>query len=299
MNNTLALNPSQAAKASIFKGSKSFSLASLLFDPGTKTAAWNLYSWCRYVDDQIDQGDPQEAEKKCLRLAQNTAQCFEQVEKRQSNKLLSHPWIELDQVLRTHPIPQKYFEDLLRGMRWDATQKNFMAADEAQLLDYCYCVAGTVGLMMASIMGVKQAAVLEKAKSLGIAMQLTNISRDIKEDFLNGRVYIPKNWLENLTITQDTFVKPQEQAKLIQQRQRLLEMADQYYEKGFQGIAALPFRAALAVAAAAYIYQAIGVQIQKAPLKTLNERSRVSFLKKLFLIGKAFFKVLKTLPQRF
>ncbi|MCX7979357.1 MAG: squalene/phytoene synthase family protein, partial [Bdellovibrionaceae bacterium] len=123
----------------IQKGSKSFALASFFFNEEHRYGAWLLYSWCRFCDDAVDSVRGEEQRRALLKLEENTRACFLGLGP------TDHPWAGFQLLVRKYDVPQLYALDLLRGMRMDV--EGFVYRTRAELLDYCYCVAGTVGLM--------------------------------------------------------------------------------------------------------------------------------------------------------
>jgi 15-cis-phytoene synthase len=186
--------------------------------------------------------------------------------------------------------------DMLRGMKMDVEKKRFQTLDE--LLDYCYCVAGTVGLMMCHIMGVNDAKALKNAVDLGNAMQLTNITRDVLDDWNLGRIYFPLQWVRDSGIDHSLFGDPIYRQRWNKLSERLLREADQLYQSGWRGITHLPFRAAFAVAVAANVYKHIGKKVLSAGPQAWDQRRYVSLPKKIFIALKTIFKVSFHLKSR-
>ena len=153
----------------------------------------------------------------------------------------------------------------------DATEYSYETIEDTLL--YCYHVAGVVGVMMAMLMGVRDRAVLDRACDLGIALQLTNIARDIVPDHAVGRVYLPSDWLAEVGLTRDTMADPANRDKLYRVAERLLNTAEPYYRSARAGLAHLPFRSAWAVAAAANVYGAIGGEIRKHGTAAWDQRA--------------------------
>ena len=263
-----------SGKVAIMKGSKSFSIASLFFGRSEKEAAWLLYSWCRFVDDEIDQAPTIELARQKL--------C--EIENRTQKALADHanetgPYQSLGIISKKFSFNHKYPLDLIAGLRMDVEGAEIK--DEAYLLNYCYCVAGTVGLMMCAVMGVRSEKAFPHALALGQAMQLTNIARDIAEDLSRHRIYIPRTWLADEKISEQQFEEDSDSR--IQLSTRLLDLADQSYKMGFQGLKYLSFRSALAIAIAAYIYRAIGDEIRNDIPKSQRQRTVISLPKKIWL----------------
>ena len=229
----------------IRKGSKSFSLAARLFDPATRDAAFFLYGWCRYCDDQVDglgaAANPAVLHNRLAALRARTAAAF-------ASEPVEEPvFIALQYIARRYAIPSHYATELIEGMAMDVNATRYRSF--AELLLYCYRVAGTVGLMMAHVMGVRDEQALRHAAHLGIAMQLTNIARDVIEDAALSRVYLPLSWLDEAGINAAEIAAAKNRPALARIVARLLAEADRYYRSGDQGLWHLSFRSACAVAA--------------------------------------------------
>src|SRR5262245_29730545 len=188
----------------IRKGSKSFSLAAKLFDCDTRDAAFFLYGWCRYCDDQIDDlgktASQDELAKRIRVLKEDTATDFGFAKQREP------VFVTLQYVVHRYGIPAHYALELIEGMAMDARGTRYNSLKE--LLLYCYRVAGTVGLMMSHVMGLRDENALKHAADLGIGMQLTNIARDIREDAAMGRIYLPLTWLQEAEIPPAAVTAP-------------------------------------------------------------------------------------------
>lgn len=271
----------------IQKGSKSFFLASLFFDSRTKKACWDLYQWCRYCDDQIDQAADRSASRQAL---QKLRLQWQQAES-------GSPQFHLVRTLeRAYQIPESYFLDLLKGLEMDVEGRNYRSLRDLE--DYSYHVAGVVGVKMSYIMGVSDTKAFRHAIDLGIAMQLTNIARDVQEDFSNGRVYIPEEWLAERRIPKTCLLDLHFRDSLFQVVMRLLERADELYQEGYRGLRYLPWRAAFAVASAAEIYAQIGRKIRRGGPMVISQRVYVSKLEKLALLFKGFQRMIWSRYER-
>ena len=278
----------------IKSGSKSFATAAKLFNEETRDNAYMLYAWCRHCDDVIDNQElgfnsqPQDAEV--------TRRVLDQLkEKTQAaidNKPSDDPIFEgLRYVLKANEIPGRYPLELLEGFAMDAAEHQYKSFDET--LQYCYYVAGVVGLMMAYVMGARDEAALQRATDLGIAFQLTNISRDVREDALIGRVYLPEDWLAAAGIPPQELSNPEYSAALMKVVERLLNEADRYYASADQGLRALGFRSAWAVASARGVYKAIGDKVRERGVSALTERVVVRKRRKLLGIAEGMIDALK------
>ena len=273
------------------KGSKSFSLASLFFDSETKISSWYLYSWCRYCDDLVDFAKPEEIKNVVTDLRQCTLKAL------QGQAQQNHPWPALQMISAQHKLPTQYALDLIEGFERDALKKPIQ--DEADLLNYCYNVASAVGLMMCHIMTISSNEALKHAVALGRAMQMTNISRDVQEDFQHGRLYLPVTWLNEAGLNEKKFLEPKNRAQLYIVIRRLLAKAEENYQYGQRGLIYLPTRAAWAVASALRIYRAIGRKIENDIELSLNSRTTISKTHKILHVILASSDILFLLIKRF
>ncbi len=270
-------------RAVMKKGSKSFSLAALLFDRATREGAQYLYAWCRTCDDEIDnETDPTRALERLNALRAKTARAFQDLP-------VDDPAFEAFRSLcRTYSIDEQHAHELLEGMRMDV--EGAKIRNDEDLLLYCYRVAGVVGLMMAQVMGVKDDKALRHAVDTGLAMQMSNIARDIKEDFNRQRIYIPENWFQT---AQPSFSKPFQPQDFTSHVKRLLAEAETLYASGEAGLRYLPFRAALAVSAAQTIYREIGRKVLARGDSAWDSRTVVSKPRKIWLLLGAMAKVVR------
>lgn len=272
-------------------GSKSFALASLLFDAERRDAAFFLYGWCRHCDDEVDGSPFAEAserptvEKKRERLAalrEKTARAFGPLEQVPDEPV----FLAFHEVIRRYGVPRLYAEELLEGMAMDAEGAAYLDSRTLQL--YCWRVASVVGLMMCHVMGVSTPKALKKAADLGIAMQLTNIARDVATDAAMGRVYLPEDWLraEGLSPDPKSLMELRNREALVRVVGRLLDLAEQFYRSGNSGIRFLNFRSALAVSAASAVYRQIGRWVRRRGASAWDSRTVVpSAWKRWALVG--------------
>lgn len=277
------------AKAAIERGSKSFALAAKLFDAPTRDRAMLLYAWCRHTDDVIDgqilgQGRNDDTRPPSERLAE--------VEHFTELALAGTPqgdpaYHALAQVVHETGMPPQYPRDLVHGFRIDMEERAFHTFDDT--LTYCYHVAGCVGVMMAIVMGVdpRDRATLDRASDLGIAFQLNNIARDIIEDAMNSRRYIPDDWLADVGISPTNFAFPAQRRQLFRLLVRLVNQAELYEESARHGTPRLRNRAAWAVLAAARIYGNIGRKLADAGPEALETRMHTTKLEKLQAVSLA------------
>jgi len=265
--------------------SKSFALAGRLLPPGLRRDAAALYAWCRRCDDAVD--DPTASDDRALALRRLRRELDDvYAGTPQEDPVLGG----LQDVVRRHQLPRKFAEDLLEGMAMDVGVVRMASMD--QLLLYAYRAAGTVGLMMAHLMGVRDAATLRRAADLGIAMQLTNVCRDVAEDEQRGRVYLPADLLDGAPVPTRA---PATAARAVA---AVLGCAQTFYRSGDVGLARLPFRCAVAIRAARLIYAEIGGVVARRAFDVCAGRAVVSGRRKLFLLARAAAGAVLALPWR-
>lgn len=285
----------QRARESIRKGSKSFSTASMLFDRDTRDRAHLLYAWCRRCDDIADGQDSGGA----LKLDTSTAR-----HRVDAIRILSHralagqPTAEiafdaLGQVAAECRLTPEMVDDVIDGFALDSA--GWRPRTEADLMRYCFHVAGAVGVMMARIMGVAadDHETLDRACDLGLAFQLNNIARDISEDDAAGRCYIPVEWLVEADIPPGQHMKPMYRQQLAALAKRLVDMAETHEAAARQGAAKLRFRHRWAVLAAARIYGAIGREVRDLGEAAWDHRVHTSAFAKLGHVRSAFTEAMR------
>jgi 15-cis-phytoene synthase len=283
--------------------SKSFALASRVLPPRCRDEAAVVYTWCRRADDAVDLAPPGRQAAALVRLgieldgiydAQSHAQSQDQP---QADIALA----AFREVVQRHRIPREYPAELLAGMDMDVRGQRY--DDMHTLLLYCYRVASTVGLMMSHVMGVTHDGALRHAAHLGMAMQLTNICRDVLEDWEMGRLYIPTELLAehgigDLGRALGGPFPERARAPMRGAVARLLGEARQFYRSGDRGLAALPWRCAFGVRAARLVYAAIGERIARSDFDVLAGRAVVPTWHKLLLVGRAGASALAEVPAR-
>lgn len=272
----------------IAMGSRSFALASRLFGRRTRERAWLLYAWCRACDDLADGQtlghdavgiDDPAARLALIRRWTDQAMAGEPV---------GHPAFDaLRHLDAVRPLPRRFVTDLVDGFALDAA--GWRPTDEADMLRYCYHVAGAVGCLMAVVMGVDPAdeATLDRACDLGIAFQLSNIARDIQDDARIGRRYLPADWLAELGLAEEALAEPGAHPAVAVLAGRLAQRAREYAASARVGAARLPFRSRWAVLAAAGIYGAIAEEVARRGERAWDRRVTIGGGRKLALATRA------------
>lgn len=258
------------AEATIARGSKSFAAAARLFDPPTRRDVLLLYTWCRHCDDVTD---GQSLGRGRVRTASTAA-----LERLRGDSLAALngspgdavPYQALAEIARRHPIDAELVEAHIDGFQLDVAGWQAKTLDDT--LRYSYHVAGSVGVMMALIMGVRDQTTLYRACDLGLAFQLTNIARDVVEDALADRCYLPAEWLEEAGLKIADLADERYPDRFFPLVCRLVEEAEPYYRSAAIGLQALPRRAAWAVAMAHAIYRDIGQIIVRRGPAALGDR---------------------------
>jgi phytoene synthase len=185
-----------------------------------------------------------------------------------------------------HGIPKSFPEALLEGFEWDSRNRRY--ADFSELMAYGVRVAGTVGAMMAMVMGVRDPVLLARACDLGVAMQLTNIARDVGEDARAGRLYLPLDWLREAGIDpQDWLARPVFDVRLAGVIARVLAAADELYARADSGIANLPAACRPGMYAARLLYAEIGHELRRRGLDSVSQRAVVPWQRKARILADA------------
>ena len=264
------------ARATIKHGSQSFSAASQLFESETRERAWLLYAWCRRCDDIADNqvlggelGDQSDLDARLAHIRKLTAQAF-------AGEPTGDPAFDaLGVVAEECGLTPQMAEDVIAGFQLDS--EDWRPRSEADMMRYCYHVAGAVGVMMAVVMGVDPADkdTLDRANDLGLAFQLSNIARDIVEDDAAGRCYLPVEWLVEQDIEPGQHTKPHHREELAEMAARLVALVEKHEAAARVGAERLPFRSRWAVLSAARIYGAIGRKVRTRGAEAWNSRTYV------------------------
>lgn len=261
---------------------RSFSWAARLLPSDVRADAATLYAWCRRCDDAVDEApDAATAQAALGRLREELDEIYG--ERPPADPSLAG----MHELVRRRALPRGPAAELLEGMAMDLGRVRYETFKD--LLIYCHRVAGTVGLLMAHVMGVRDAVALRRADDLGIAMQLTNICRDVAEDERRDRVYLPVDLLGgDLLPSQAGHRTPAAVASL-------LVRADVFYRSGDAGLRALPTACAGAIRAARLIYSDIGRVLARRGFDVWAGRAVVSPARKLWLATRA---ILETAAAR-
>jgi phytoene synthase len=264
-----------ACRASLRNGSKTFLAASLLLPRGVHEPASALYAFCRLADDAVDGPDGRHGAVARLRERLSLAYAGTPQPHAADRALAA--------VVARHGIPSALFDALLEGFEWDTLGRRYDTLDD--LHDYAARVAGTVGAMMALLMGVRSPEGLARACDLGVAMQLSNIARDVGEDARMGRLYLPRQWMREAGLDPDAWLaQPLFSPALGSVVQRVLDAAELLYQRVDAGVARLPLACRPGINAARFMYAEIGHEVARRGLDSVNARARVSGRRKAWLL---------------
>jgi 15-cis-phytoene synthase len=266
-----------ACRALLRGGSRSFHAASLLLPARIREPASALYAFCRVSDDAIDQSGSSVA------LSSLHARLDRIYRGAPANDPVDRAFAI---VVERHDIPRALPDALLEGFAWDLEARRYETIEDLQ--GYGARVAGCVGVMMTLLMGRRDPATLARASELGVAMQLTNIARDVGEDARAGRVYLPEGWLRAAGIDPGAFLAaPVFSEELGAVVERLLRHADGLYQRAAAGISGLPADCRPAIHAARLLYAEIGYEVKRRGFDSVSQRAVVSSSRKLAVLLRA------------
>jgi len=253
-------------------GSLSFHAASKLLPTKVRDPALALYAFCRLADDEVDEGDYQAGA--VLRLQERLDAAY-------AGKPHNAPEDRaFTAIIEEFDMPRALPDALLEGLAWDAAEHRYDTLSGVR--DYSARVASAVGAMMCVLMRVRDPDALARACDLGVAMQLTNIARDVGEDARMGRIYLPLDWLTEAGIDPVNFVHdPLPTDDVRRMVKRLLHEADRLYRRSEAGIDVLPLRARTGIWASRLIYAGIGKQLRRQGFDSISMRARTTRRQKL------------------
>lgn len=270
-------------REAIRHGSLSFHAASRLLPRKVRDPSLALYAFCRLADDEVDLSNKKRA------AVEDLSDRLERVY--QGRPRNAAPDRAFAAVVEDFDMPRALPEALLEGLAWDADERRYHTLSD--LTDYSARVASAVGVMMCVLMRIRDRHALARAADLGVAMQLTNIARDVGEDALEGRLYLPTEWLERSGIDPDAFLANPQPTKAVRAmvRQLLIE-AERLYVRSEAGIGALPLRTRPGIFAARFIYAGIGARIRAMGHNSIAKRAITT---KAHKIGLASWSLVRTM----
>jgi phytoene desaturase len=264
-----------ACRALLRQGSRSFHAAFLLLPAEARAPVAALYAFCREADDAVDERGDLAPVRARLDRAFAGAPEPGAVDR------------ALARAIHDHNLPRAVFEAMVEGFTWDLEGRRYETASD--LRGYCARVAATVGVLMTILLGERSEAALARACDLGVAMQLTNIARDVGDDARRGRLYLPLAWLRDARLAPDHLLAaPRFSPALGGVVRRLLGEAARLYDRADAGIPLLPHRSRLAVRAARLVYADIGRTLARAGYDSVESRAITGTARKGWLLARAF-----------
>ncbi|MFA5411359.1 MAG: phytoene/squalene synthase family protein [Candidatus Omnitrophota bacterium] len=271
------------ARAITRKHAKTFYFASRLLKKGRKNAAYAVYAICRLSDDIVDNGQD-------IGDARNLTGLREKIDSAYSNAPLADPLLSaFRQTVNKYHLPKKYFDALIEGMEMDLRKSRYRNFEE--LYDYSYKVAGVIGLIMLEIFGYRDQRAAAHAVNLGIAMQLTNILRDIKEDFRRGRIYLPEEEMQRFGVSESDISEGRIDANFKELMKFQIGRCREYYAQARPGIRMIgDLNSRLVALAMAEMYAGILKAIEKNYYDCFSRRAGVSAPEKIGALLKIILK---------
>jgi 15-cis-phytoene synthase len=279
MNNKKLQRGFQEAKKITKKFAKTFYLASLFLPKTKKYASYAVYAICRLSDETVDDLTYPNQADSLQKLEQKIDTAY-------SKNEIDEPLLAaFSHIVNTYEIPKEYFSVLIQGMHMDLKIKRY--ANFPDLYEYCYRVAGNIGLIMLKIFRQKNKTAEYYAIKLGVAMQLTNILRDINEDFARGRIYLPQDEMNQFNITEDQLAKK----KLNEEFKNFLcfqiRRCRDFYRDSLPGIKLIDNLTCKFVALAMNkLYSGILDAIEKNNYNVFTKRAHINILRKIVIIFK-------------
>ncbi|ADU32221.1 phytoene/squalene synthase family protein [Evansella cellulosilytica] len=256
--------------------SKSFSKAFQLLPLEKRQAVWAIYAFCRTVDDIVDEGTNPVTELNDFKTN------FEQFRNGTIDES-DYLWIALNDTFSKFDFDIQPFLDMVKGQEMDLYKSRYNTMEELE--QYAYYVASTVGLMLLPILSPENKEQLRpSAISLGLAMQITNILRDIGEDLDRDRIYIPKDLRDKHNYTDTMLANKEVNPAFVRMCEELSNIAEQNYEKGLANIELYPQFSRLPVTLSAYYYKAILTSIRQNNYDVFGKRAYVTTQQKQHIL---------------
>ena len=280
-NYSVSVDYAQDSDEILFNKGKTFYWAKFFLNQHMALQATRLYRFCRYVDDLADEA----SDKK---LAKNALNCiiYDLQQGASNDKVVTDAIALFKECDIAIEIPI----ELINGVLADLVLVQIKT--EAKLIEYCYKVAGTVGLMMCKVLNVQSSTALFHSIDLGIAMQLTNICRDVRADAVMARIYLPETALGTMAPNELVTLDEVNRKKVLHTVKLLLIKADLYYASAFSGLCYLPFRSRISILIAAKLYQRIGAEIECKQFKGESIKVYIPVKLKLLISIQACVKAL-------
>lgn len=270
------------------RAAKNFYYAFLTLPKADRQAIYVVYAFCRHCDDAVDNALSDAGKLAAL------SQLGDQLTRSYAGRPDTPLFLALAHIADRYAIPEQYFRELLAGVAADLTVRRYPDFD--QLRQYCYQVASVVGLICLQMFGYRNDQAKQHAIDLGLAMQLTNICRDVKEDWDLGRVYLPQDELARFGYSEDELAAGLCNPAFVQLMRFQVQRAREYFARGRQLIPCLPPRSRACPAALGGLYGQLLNKIEAADYDVLRHRVSLSTAAKLSIMARAWLS--SALPGR-
>ncbi len=265
--------------------SKSFFLSSAMLPKEKRWDTYALYNFCRYADNIVDNPRHRTVEE----LIEEVNYMEKEIRIAYRYGESEHPVLKsFIVVAQKYAIPMKYALELLEGVKMDLNKNRYENFDELYL--FAYRVAGVVGLMMSYVLGFSSEDALPYAKKLGIAMQLTNILRDVQEDKNMNRIYLPLDEMRRFGLREEDFFEENASPLMRDFMQYQVNRANRFYQEAQEGINMLTPNTQFAIYAASKIYQGILIKIEARNYNPFLGRVWITQGKKFRILLEEIFK---------
>jgi phytoene synthase len=267
----------------IEKNKRSNFYYSFLLLPKPKREAINIvYAWCRIADDIVDE------EASVAAKHQSLLQWAKEFELGLSGNSRFHLVNTLSQIIKRFSIPLLHFDDLIKGMEMDLVKSRYETFEDLKL--YCYRVASTVGLICTEIFGYKHDGAKIYAENLGIALQLTNIMRDVATDAKKGRIYLPQRDMDYFGYSEEELFAGKYNVKFKRLMMYQAERARSYFAEAIKHLSNEDRPLFIAALIMQEIYFRLLLDIEKAEYNVFARRIKVSTVKKLLITASVWWK---------
>jgi phytoene synthase len=262
------------------RSSSNFYYAFMLLPAERRRALHAVYAFCRFIDDIADDESTTDAASLLVRWREELDRVYGGGA---PTRALSRA---LADSARQFNIPRKYFEEIIAGVEMDLTRRRYANFEDLRL--YCYRVASAVGLICIEVFGYTNPAARIYAEQLGIAFQLTNILRDVKEDAARGRIYLPLDDLARCGVSEDEILRGVYSARFVGLMQFEAARAQDFYHQAEAALPAEDRSSLLTAEAMRLIYGALLQRIVRSNYRVLDRRHSLPAPLKLYLVGRAW-----------
>ncbi len=268
---------------------KNFYYAFLTLPSAQRKAIYVAYAFCRHCDDSVDQVATTEEKRSALTVMQTD------LERTYLGQADTAVYVALADVAATYDIPQEYFQEVISGVESDLVKNRYETFEELQR--YCYQVASVVGLICLQIFGYKDPLAKQHAIDLGLAMQLTNIARDVQEDLAYGRIYLPQDELAQFGYTEEDLRAGVVNEAFVELMRFQTQRARTYFRSGFKLLPYLSRRSRACPAVLGALYSKVLDRIEASDYDVLESRVSLSKAEKIGITAKTWLGSMLPLPS--